>query len=306
VAITAPVPRPPHRFWRRESRWMTISRHPGSCADPLPTCAVRPTRDSSLRSTRPPTVSPADFRSELDPRSLDPDRSFWSAFAELIRGQTSPTDFCNCITTCEQPNPNSSILAGTETSISFLFFDVPRPLPCGSGGTRRAALRPPIPAPVLVPLGCPSLPNRDADSNASPPKLAPWSIVRIDVHGSKDRAKDAVPFAHATISRACAGCMRLVAHADGVPLLGDLRTSAVTGLAPAAGRYPPRTPRPSRPPFRRRPAKSAAFPETGMSFTVTPREGSCVTRGGIAPSGLRAGSPAHAAHTLSPRWGECS
>jgi len=179
-------------------------------------------------------------------------------------------------------------------------------LPFRSGDTRRAALRPSAEAPVPVPPACAGLPDRDAPSNASPPKLAPRSIVRIDVHGPKDRAKDAVPFAHATISRACAGCVRLVAHADGVPLLGDLRTSAVMGLATAAGRYPPRVPRPSRPPFRRRPAKSAAFPETGMSFTVTPREGSCVTRGGIAPSGLRAGSPAHAAHTLSPSWGECS
>jgi hypothetical protein len=50
----------------------------------------------ALRPTRPPTVSPADFRSELGPRSLDPDRSFWSAFAELIRDQTQPDDFCNC------------------------------------------------------------------------------------------------------------------------------------------------------------------------------------------------------------------
>jgi hypothetical protein len=97
VALTAPVPRPPHRFWRYESRWMTISRHPGSCAGPLPSLAVRPTRDCTLRSTRLPTVSPANLRSELGPRSLDPDRSFWSAFAELIRGQTSPTDFCNCV-----------------------------------------------------------------------------------------------------------------------------------------------------------------------------------------------------------------
>jgi hypothetical protein len=49
----------------------------------------------TLRPTRPPTVSPADFRSELGPRSLDPDRSFWSAFAELIWNQTQPADFCN-------------------------------------------------------------------------------------------------------------------------------------------------------------------------------------------------------------------
>jgi hypothetical protein len=42
------------------------------------------------------------------------------------------------------------------------------------------------------------------------------------VHGSKDRAKDASPESHATISRACVGCIRFVAHADDVPLLGDL------------------------------------------------------------------------------------
>jgi hypothetical protein len=51
----------------------------------------------TFRARRLPTVSPADLRPELGPRSLDPDRSFWSAFAELIRDQTSPTDFCNCV-----------------------------------------------------------------------------------------------------------------------------------------------------------------------------------------------------------------
>jgi len=77
----------------------------------------------TFRSRRLPTVSPADLRPDLGPRSLDPDRSFWSAFAELIRDQTSPTDFCNCVnTTCGQPNPSSSVLAGTEASTSFLFF----------------------------------------------------------------------------------------------------------------------------------------------------------------------------------------
>jgi hypothetical protein len=49
----------------------------------------------TFRSRRLPTVSPADLRTELGPRSLDPDRSFWSAFAELIRDQASPDDFCN-------------------------------------------------------------------------------------------------------------------------------------------------------------------------------------------------------------------
>jgi hypothetical protein len=49
----------------------------------------------SLRSMRLPTVSPADLHPELGPRSLDPDRPFWGAFAELIRDQRSPADFCN-------------------------------------------------------------------------------------------------------------------------------------------------------------------------------------------------------------------
>jgi hypothetical protein len=111
------------------------------------------------------------------------------------------------------------------------FLDVPRTLPRGSGDTRRAALRPSVPAPVLVPLGCPSLPNRDADANASPPRRAPRSIVRIYAHGSKDRAKDASPRACDDLS-CLRGCVRMVAHADGVPLLGALRTSAVIG-APA-------------------------------------------------------------------------
>jgi hypothetical protein len=123
----------------------------------------------ALRPTRPPTVSPADFRSELGPRSLDPDRSFWSAFAELIRGQTSPTDFCNCITTCGQPNPGSCDPRRDGDLGLLPFLDVPRPLPCRSGGTRRAALRPPVSTPVLVVPGCPGFPNRDAESNASPP-----------------------------------------------------------------------------------------------------------------------------------------
>jgi hypothetical protein len=40
-------------------------------------------------------VSPTNLRSELCLCSLDPGHSFWSAFAELIRDQLSPTDFCN-------------------------------------------------------------------------------------------------------------------------------------------------------------------------------------------------------------------
>lgn len=58
-----------------------------------------------------------------------------------------------------------------------------------------------------------------------------------------------------------------------------------------------------RPSFRRCPAKSDAFQKAGMPFTATTREG--MPREGIAPSGLHAGSLAHAAHTFSPGWGKC-
>jgi len=61
------------------------------------------------------------------------------------------------------------ILAGTETLISFLFLSTSRPSPCEDGEVWRAALRPFVPTPVLVPPGYPSLPNRDADSLAPPP-----------------------------------------------------------------------------------------------------------------------------------------
>ena len=172
---------------------MTISRHPELRAGPLPLQRARPTRDSSFHSEHPLTVSPVIVRPELGPRSLDPDRSFWSAFAELIRDQTSPTDFCNIQSTCEQPNPSSRVLAGTEASTSFL-FNVPRTLPCGSGDTRRAALRPfAEPQCWFLPLAwvCPTVmptrtPHHATDCSAE-------CVVRIDVHGSLDRVKDASP-----------------------------------------------------------------------------------------------------------------
>ena len=173
MAITAPVPRPPHRFWRCGDRWMTISRHPGSSAGPLPSLAVSPTRNETFRSMCLPTVSSADPRSELGPRSLDPDRPFWGAYAELIRDQSSPTDFCNCITTCGQPNPGSSRSSQGRRprSPSFSRHATHSPLRASlNGDTRRAAQRPVTETPVKVPLAYASFPNRDASAAAPPPK----------------------------------------------------------------------------------------------------------------------------------------
>ena len=112
--------------------------------------------------------------------------------------------------------------------------DVPRSLPCGSGDTRRAALRPTMKAPVLVPLACASLPSRDALSAAPPPRLAPRSIVRIDVHGSKDRAKDASPGACDDLS-----CLRRV-HALGLRMPTAFPSSASFRHPRSSARLGPR------------------------------------------------------------------
>jgi hypothetical protein len=137
-----------------------------------------------------------------------------------------------------------------------------------SGDTWRAAFRPFKPVPVLVPLAYASLPNRDTNSSASPPKLSPQSVVRIDEHGLKDRAKDASLRQARSLARAVR-CMPFVAHADDVPLLGDLRTSAVIGATACRGGTTTCKPDRPRPPFQRHPAKSAAFQKTRMPFTGT-------------------------------------
>lgn len=117
--------------------------------------------------------------------------------------------------------------------------------------------------------------------NASPPKIARRCGVRIDVHESKDRAKDASPGASESLGT---GCTRFVACADGVPLLGDLRTSAVVG-APVCSdgcRYT-LTDQP-RPTIRRSSAKSTAFPMTGMPFTASARRSASSAKGSIPPA----------------------
>jgi len=196
-----------------------------------------------------------------------------------------------------------SILAGTETSISFLFFNVSRAFPCGRGDTRRAALRSFVRAPVKVAPGYPGLPNRDARSNAPPPRLAPAEHSEDQRARVEGPSEGRVPWRMRRSLVPAPGACALCAHADGVPLLGVLRTSAVIGARPAVGGYPRQSADRPRPSFQRPPAKGTVFQTTRMPFTVTPREG-FIVREGNNPSGLRAGSLAHAAPTFSPGWGE--
>jgi hypothetical protein len=52
-----------------------------------PVLAVRPTRDCTFRPMRLPTVSPADLRSELGPRSLDPAALFGARLPSLFEAR---------------------------------------------------------------------------------------------------------------------------------------------------------------------------------------------------------------------------
>jgi hypothetical protein len=227
-----------------------------------------------------------------------PCRPFWSAFAELIRGQTSPTDFCNNNRRASnQTRALASSQGGRPRPPSFSI--VPRPLPCGSGDTRRAVLRPFAMAPVLVPPACAGLPSRDATSTASPPGIAPA------VHSEDRRARVEGPSEGRVTERMrrslapATGAYALWRMPTSFPSSGCLRTSAVIGAFAGSGGYRHSLTDRPRPSFRRSPAKSAAFQKTGMPFTVTTAKDD-FSREGIAPSGLRAGSLAHAAHTFSP------
>jgi len=69
---------------------------------------------------------------------------------------------------------------------------VPRSLPCGSGDTRRAALCPPVrPQCWFFPLAqaCPTVMPEQSPHHED--AFGAPCVVRIDTHGSKDRAKDA-------------------------------------------------------------------------------------------------------------------
>jgi hypothetical protein len=174
---------------------------------------------------------------------------------------------------------------------------VSRPLPCGSGDTRRAALRPPVRPQcwfLLLAQICPTVmpeqsPHHDDAFGAA-------CVVRIDAHGSKDRAKDA------SAERMRRSLVRASVHTlgrmrDVVPLLGVLRTSAVIGAPSVAGGYPLRRDGPTKALVPTTPREERRLPEDQDAFDRHDTRGS--HRGGIAPSGPHAGSPAHAAHTFS-------
>jgi len=177
-----------------------------------PAIPVRPTRDSSLRVTRSPTVPPADSRAALDPRSLDPAALFGARLPSLFEVRRRLPTSATALRRAGNQTRALPILAGTKASTFFLFFSASRRLPCESGEAWRAALRPSMTAPVLVPPGYPGLPNRDASRDAPPPRLAPAEHSEDRRARVEGPSEGRVPSSLATISRARAGCIRLEAR----------------------------------------------------------------------------------------------
>jgi hypothetical protein len=176
------------------------------------------------------------------------------------------------LTTCGQPNPGSYDPRRDGDLDLLPFLRRATPSTCAESDTRRAALRPPVSAPVLVPLTCVSLPNRDAKSCAPPPRFYPAE------HSEDQRARASGP----SEGRVPWRLRRFLVPASGAYALWRMPTAfpssapfghPLSSARSCRGRSPrQRTDRP-RPSFRRRPAKSAAFQKTGMPLTATTREG---------------------------------
>jgi len=95
-----------------------------------------------------------------------PCRPFWSAFAELIRDQTPPDDFCNCVSFDVRATKPGPLDPRRDGGLDHLPFLTHHALFLRSGDARRAARRPPSTTPVLVLPACAGLPSRDASESA--------------------------------------------------------------------------------------------------------------------------------------------
>jgi len=104
---------------------MTLSCHPESSSGPHPIMGIDAGTPAYLSLAAPAGGFIHRRSLRARPPFTRPCRSFWSAYAELIRGQTPPNDFCNCTTsTCGQPNLGPLFLAGTMASTIFLFLRI--------------------------------------------------------------------------------------------------------------------------------------------------------------------------------------
>lgn len=201
-----------------------------------------------------------------------------------------------------------TILAGTGTVMPFLFFDLSRPLPCGSGdkAASRATFVDSDPGAGSSWLS-PSLPDRDTCSDAPPPRVAPRSTSgdrRCTGQRTKRRTRHLPKHeSHISVfSRPVHALRREYAYV--VPFLSDLWTSAVAGAIAERGGDPFSTPD-------RTKIHVPTLTREGQRHPVNRDAFHRCVRVRRPPVGLlRRTNPArrslaHAAHTFSPSWGEC-
>jgi hypothetical protein len=171
-----------------------------------------------------------------------------------------------------------SVLAGTETSISFLFFLTTPLFRAVMSGELHFPVRSNQPQCwfLLVAQICPTvMPTRSPRHR----DLRLRCIARINVYRSKDRAKDASSISHrrqafdlrSTWSAYTLWCTLDERSPPRRP--SDIRCHR---RAVTAGGYPLRSTDRPRPSFQQHPAKSIAFQKTRMPFTATTREGACL------------------------------
>ncbi len=306
MAITAPAPRPPHRVsdgataeWRSLATLSLapiLSRFWAVKVDARFVLSPHARADGFThrreRGARPPFTRPC--------------RPFWSAFAGLIRDQTSPTDFCNNDRRASnQTRALASSQGGRPRPPSFSI--APRPLPCGSGGARRAALRPFAMAPVLVPPACAGLPSRDATSSASPPGIAP--AVRSEDRRARVEGPSEGRVSDRLTNEPASGAYALLARTptDRSPPRQppDIRCRR---RACEQRRKPPPTHGPTEAPIPTTLREERRLPEDRDAFHRHDTRRICNARGRIAPSRYapsRRLSRPRRPH-FCPSWGKCS
>jgi len=124
-----------------------------------------------------------------------PCRSFFCAYAELIRGQMPPTDFCNCLSTCGQPNqcgPRFPRRDGDLDLLPFLTHHAAHRWAVARGEPHSVRFDDPGAGSSRLPEFAQPRYLRERPTTAELPRRC---IVRIDEYGSKDRVKDASRFA---------------------------------------------------------------------------------------------------------------
>jgi hypothetical protein len=151
---------------------------------------LRPKPRHTLRSPHPPMVSPTAVHFELGPRSLDPAAVFSARMPSLFEARCRLTTSATAYRRAGNQTNRLSFPRRDGDLDLLPFLYAPRRSSLSSG-TRRAALRslPTIPVPVR-PVTRFAWP-RYLESRPTTAEFPRRCIVRINVHGSKDRVKDA-------------------------------------------------------------------------------------------------------------------